>query len=65
MGLRLGSGALGCRASVEEGGAVPVGRQDRIRVWGALGSGGMETLEDFPGCLCVWGWSGGDGSCGW
>lgn len=37
VGLRLGFGALGCRASVEECGAVPVGRQDPIRVWGALG----------------------------
>lgn len=46
MELRLGSGALGCRASVEECGAVPVSRQDLIRVWGALG---FRKYEDFGG----------------
>lgn len=54
--MRLGSGALGCRASVEDCGAVAVDRQDPIRVWELWGSGRMETLRDFPG---------GDGSCGW
>lgn len=46
MGLRLGSGVLGCRASVEDCGAVAVGRQDPIRVWGALG---FRKDRDFEG----------------
>lgn len=58
MELRLGSGALGCRTSVEECGAVPVSRQDLIRVWGALGFRKYEDFGGFSG-------GGGDGSCGW
>lgn len=44
MGMRLGSGVLGCRASVEDCGAV--GRQDPIRVWRALG---YKKDGDFEG----------------